>query len=99
MITFQQILDTVLPLFPNATFSEEYDGCLVIHTNVANPGDDPDIFMDMGVGMFIIVYGDAVDGLSFFGPFSEDDYSAVCDEWAMTADGPWTVAPLEPMPK
>lgn len=47
MVELQTIMHHILSLFPNATISIDSEGQLIIHTNMTNPGDDPDVFVDM----------------------------------------------------
>ena len=46
---------------------------------------------------YIVVYGNPVDGLSFYGPFGPDDYDDICENLSYGADDSWTIATLEPI--
>lgn len=48
MYTWQKILQDMDKYFPNCTFGEDDEGQLIIYTNLVNPGDDPDIYVDRG---------------------------------------------------
>lgn len=45
--------------------------------------------------MFVVVYGNAVDGVTIYGPFADNEFEGVCEFLAGWADDTWTTAPLE----